>query len=217
MPRIIEASEAAKIVKENDRLMCGGFLACGAAEGLIDELVELNTRNLHLCVICTDFPDKGVGKLIVNKQIKSIQTSHIGTNKATQEQYNGGTLKIEFNPQGTFVERIRAAGAGLGGFLTPSGVGTMLDNEKETIEVDGKKFFLEKPMHGDVAFLKAKKADKLGNLVYSKSAQNSNPLMAMACKTVIVEVDEIVEAGELDPEVIVTPGIFVDFLVKSKG
>jgi 3-oxoacid CoA-transferase A subunit len=216
MPQIIDAQTAAKMVKEGHRLMCGGFLACGAAENLIDQLVSLGTKNIHLCVVCTDFPDRGVGKLIVNKQISSIQTSHIGTNKATQEQYNAGTLKIEFNPQGTFVERVRAAGAGLGGFLTPTGVGTILEKEKELIEVDGKKFFLERPMHGDIAFLRAKKADKHGNLVYSKSAENSNPLMAMAAKTVIVEVDEIVEPGEIPSDQIKTTGILVDYLVLHK-
>ncbi len=216
MAKIIDAKEAASLVKEHDRILCGGFLASGAAENLIDALVAQNTPNLHLCVICTDFPDRGVGKLIVNKQIKSAQTSHIGTNKATQEQYNAGTLKIEFNPQGTFVERIRTAGAGLGGFLTPVGVGTILENEKELIEVDGKKFFLERPISGDVALIRAAKGDKSGNLVYSKTAQNSNPLMAMAAKIVIAEVDEIVETGELDPDLIATPGLLVDYIVQHK-
>lgn len=216
MPKIIDALSAAKMVKAHDRLMCGGFLACGSADNLIDELVKLGTKDLHLCVVCTDFPDRGVGKLISNKLIKSVQTSHIGTNKATQEQYNAGTLKIEFNPQGTLVERIRAAGAGLGGFLTPSGIGTILEQEKQVIEVDGKRYFLERPMFGDVAFIRAAKADKLGNLIYSKSAQNSNPLMAMASKLVIAEVDEIVEAGEISADHIITPGIFVDYLVLHK-
>ncbi len=216
MPKVIDCSTAVKMIKEHDRLMIGGFLACGAPENLIDELVALNTKNLHVCVICTDFPDKGVGKLISNKQLKSVQTSHIGTNKSTQEQFNAGTLQVEFNPQGTFHERVRAAGAGLGGFLTPTGVGTDLDKDRQIIEVDGKKYFLEKPMHADFALLRAKKADKFGNLVYSKSARSSNPVMAMAGKTVIVEVDEIVEPGELSAEEIVTPGIFVDYLVIHK-
>lgn len=216
MPKVITAKEAAEMVKEHDRLLCGGFLGSGAAQNIIDELCNIGTKNLHVCVICTDFPHNGVGKLIVNKQVKSVQTSHIGTNKATQEQFNAGTLKIEFNPQGTLIERVRAFGAGLGGFLTPTGVGTVLEKEKELITVDGKKFFLERPIGGDFALIRAKKADKSGNLIYSKSARNSNPIMAMSAKIVIAEVDEIVETGELNPEEIVTPGIFVTHLVIHK-
>lgn len=214
MPEIIDVREAASMVAEHDSVMIGGFLACGAPERIIDEILKVGIKNLHMIVICTDFVDKGAGKLITNKQIKSVQTSHIGTNRSTQEQFNAGTLKVEFNPQGTLAERIRAGGAGLGGILTPTGVGTDLDKEREIIEVDGKKFFLEKPINADFALIRAHKADRMGNLVYSKSARNANPLMAMAAKITIVEVDEIVETGQLDPECIITSGIFVNYIVK---
>ena len=216
MSEIIDADSAASLIKEGDRVMFGGFLACGAAENLIDALVKKGTKNLHGIVICTDFPDRGVGKLVVNKQFKSVQTSHIGTNKETQAQFNAGTLEIEFNPQGTLAERVRAAGAGLGGILTPTGVGTDLDKTKNIIEISGKKYFLETPIHADYAFVRAYKADKMGNLIYSKSARNFNPIIATAAKVTIVEVDEIVEVGEIDPEQVITPGLFVNYIVKHK-
>ena len=216
MPEIIDAKTAASMVKENDRIMVGGFLAVGAPDNIIDALVEKGTKDLHMIVICTDYVDRGNGKLITAKQIKSLQVSHIGTNKNTQQQYTEGTLKIEFNPQGTISERIRIGGAGIGGFLSPVGLGTILENEKQVIEVDGQKFFLERPIKADFAFIRAKKADKFGNLIYSKTARNSNPLMAPAAKITIVEADEIVENGQLDPEAIVTPGIFIDYIVKHK-
>lgn len=216
MPEIIDAKTAASMVKENDRIMVGGFLAVGAPDNIIDALIEKGTKDLHMIVICTDYVDRGNGKLITAKQIKSLQVSHIGTNKNTQQQYTEGTLKIEFNPQGTISERIRIGGAGIGGFLSPVGLGTILENEKQVIEVDGQKFFLERPIKADFAFIRAKKADKFGNLIYSKTARNSNPLMAPAAKITIVEADEIVENGQLDPEAIVTPGIFIDYIVKHK-
>lgn len=216
MAKIIDAKAAAQMVKEQNSILFGGFLACGAAENLVDALVKEGTKHLHLVAIATDFDNKGNGKLVANSQVKSVQTSHIGTNKSTQEQFNAGVIDLELVPQGTLMERVRAAGAGLGGILTPTGVGTSLEEKKQIIEIDGKKFFLETPIKGDFAFVRAKKADKDGNLIYSKSALNSNPIMAMAGKTTIVEVDEIVELGELSPEEIVTPGIFVDYIVKHE-
>ncbi len=216
MPEIIDAQTAASMVKENDRIMVGGFLAVGSPDNMIDALIEKGTKNLHMIVICTDYVDRGNGKLITSRQVKSLQVSHIGTNKNTQQQFTEGSLKIEFNPQGTLSERIRIGGAGIGGFLSPVGLGTILENEKQVVEVDGQKFFLERPIKADFAFIRAKKADKFGNLVYSKTGRNSNPLMAPAAKITIVEVDEIVENGQLDPEAIVTPGIYIDYIVKHK-
>ncbi|MCK4957278.1 MAG: CoA transferase subunit A, partial [Candidatus Cloacimonetes bacterium] len=144
------------------------------------------------------------------------QCSHIGTNRSTQAQMNAGELDVELIPQGTLMERIRAAGAGLGGILTPTGVGTIVEEGKQKFTFDGKDYILEMPIKADFAFIKAQKADKHGNLVYYKTARNSNPAMAMAAKITIVEVDEIVEVGQLDPENVVTPGIFVNYLVKSE-
>ncbi len=217
MNKLISAEEAVSRINDGDRIMFGGFLACGAAETIIDALVERGTKDLHGIIICTDFPEKGIGKLIGRKRLASLQTSHIGTNPDTQAQFNEGTLKIEFNPQGTLMERVRAAGSGIGGFLTKTGVGTMIEDERISYELNGEKFILETPIQADYALIKAAKADKFGNLVFSKTARNSNPIMATAAKVTIVEADEIVEVGELDSECIVTSGVFVDYIVKSGG
>ena len=216
MIKIITAKEAARMIKPHDRLMCGTFLVAGAAQNLIDALVEENTKNIHLIAISTDFDNAGVGVLVANKQIKSAQVSHIGTNKASQAQNKTGETKFELIPQGTLLERIRCAGAGLGGILSPTGIGTIIAEGKKIIEVKGKDYILEEPIEGDFGFIRAKKADKNGNLVYDKIARNANPAMAMTAKTTIVEVDEIVEIGEIKSEDVITPGIFVDYLVLSK-
>jgi 3-oxoacid CoA-transferase A subunit len=167
-----------------------------------------------MIAICTDYIDRGIGKLVANHQVKEVLTSHLGTNKATQDQMNAGEIKVEMIPQGTLMERIRAAGAGLGGILTPTGVGTIIEEGKEKFHIDGKDFILEKALHADVALIRAAKADKLGNLVFSKTARNSNPIMATGARITIAEVDDIVEVGELCPEEIVTPGVFVNYIVK---
>jgi acetate CoA/acetoacetate CoA-transferase alpha subunit len=216
MAKVITAEEAVNMVQEGSRILFGGFLAVGATENLIDALVEKGTKNLHLVAICTDYVDRGCGKLIANKQVKSVQSSHIGTNKSTQEQYNKGELDMEFVPQGTLMERIRAAGAGLGGILTPTGIGTVVEKGKQIVDVRGKKYILEEPIFGDFAFIRAKKADKLGNLVFEKTARNSNPSMSTAATITIVEVDEIVEVGDISADDIHFPGIFVDYIVKHK-
>lgn len=217
MPNIITAQEAAMMIRSNDRLMIGGFLAVGCPETIVDALVAAGTDNLHVIVIASDYENRGWGKLIVNKQVKSAQVSHLGTNKEIQNQMNVGEIELELIPQGTLMERVRAAGTGLGGVLTPTGLGTVVQEGKSIIEIDGKFYILEKAIHADIAIIRAYKADKMGNLVYHKTARNSNPLMAMAAERTIVEVDEIVEVGELDPEQIVTPGIFVDYIVKCEG
>ncbi len=215
MVKIITAEEAVRYIKEGDRVMISGFLAVGAPESLIDALVAQGTKDLHLVCIASDWENKGVGKLVANHQIKSAQVSHMGTNKEIQAQFNSGELKVELVPQGTLMERVRAAGAGLGGVLTPTGLGTIVQEGKDVLVVDDKPYILETAIHADFALIKAWKADRMGNLVYRKTARNSNPIMAMAGKTVIAEVEEIVEIGELDPESIVTPGVFVNYLVKS--
>ena len=215
MVKIITAEEAVRYIKEGDRVMISGFLAVGAPESLIDALVAQGTKDLHLVCIASDWENKGVGKLVANHQIKSAQVSHMGTNKEIQAQFNAGELKVELVPQGTLMERVRAAGAGLGGVLTPTGLGTIVQEGKDVLVVDDKPYILETAIHADFALIKAWKADRMGNLVYRKTARNSNPIMAMAGKTVIAEVEEIVEIGELDPESIVTPGVFVNYLVKS--
>jgi len=213
MPKIISSKDAANMIKSCDRILFGGFLTVGCAENIIDSIVECGTKELHVIAIASDFEGSGIGKLVVNNQIKSAQVSHLGTNKTMQAQMNSGQVNVEIIPQGTLMERIRAKGAGLGGILTPTGVGTIVEDGKEKFHFDGKDFILEKAISADFAIIRAHKADKHGNLIYSKTARNSNPIMATCGDITIVEVDEIVEVGQLSPEEIITPGIFVDFIV----
>jgi len=216
MVQIISPAEAAAMIKPGNRLAIGGFLAVGAPETIIDAMVENGNKDLHIIVIASDWEDRGVGKLVVNKMVKSAQVSHMGTNKAIQAQMNAGEIDIELVPQGTLMERVRAFGAGLGGILTPTGLGTIVAEGKQIITLEGKDYLLETAIPSDFALIKAHKADKLGNLTYRKTARNSNPIMAMAGRITIAEVDEIVEIGELDPEEVITPGVFVNYLVLAK-
>ncbi len=213
MAKVITSKQAVEMIKPHSRLMIGGFLAVGAPETIIDSLVEAKVDNLHLIVIASDYDNRGMGKLITAKQAKSAQVSHLGTNREIQRQMNEKEIDIELVPQGTLMERVRAAGAGLGGILTQTGLGTLAEEGKQIIESNGERYILETPIHADYALIRALKADKLGNLIFNKTARNSNPIMAMAGKITIVEVDEIVETGVLSPEEIVTPGVFVDYLV----
>lgn len=216
MYKLITAEEAAAMIRPHSRVAIGGFLAVGAPETIIDAIVACGTKDLHIIVIASDWEKRGIGKLVVNHQVKSAQVSHMGTNKEIQAQMNSGEMAIEIVPQGTLMERVRAFGAGLGGVLTPTGLGTVVADGKQLINVDGKDYILETAIPSDFAIIRAWKADKAGNLIYRKTARNSNPIMAMAGKTTIVEVDEIVEIGQLDPEQIVTPGVFVNYILLSK-
>ncbi|MCB5276799.1 MAG: CoA transferase subunit A [Candidatus Cloacimonetes bacterium] len=215
MAQLISAADAAAMIKPGTRLAIGGFLAVGAPESIIDAIVASKTADLHMIVIASDWENRGVGKLVVAKLIKSAQVSHLGTNKEIQAQMNAKQIDIELVPQGTLMERVRAAGAGLGGILSPTGVGTVVEEGKQIINLSGIDYILEPAIEVDVAIIKAWKADKMGNLIFRKTARNSNPIMAMAGKITIAEVDEIVEIGELDPELIACPGVFVNYLVKS--
>ncbi len=216
MVKIISAAEAAAMITEKSRLAIGGFLAVGAPETIIDALVEQGTQKLHMIVIASDWENRGVGKLVVNRLISSAQVSHLGTNKAIQAQMNAGEIAIELVPQGTLMERVRACGAGLGGILTPTGLGTVVQEGKQVITLEGKDYILEPAIASDFALVRAHKADRMGNLTYRKTSRNSNPIMAMAGKITIAEVDEILEIGELNPEDVITPGVFVNYLVLSK-
>lgn len=216
MFKLITAAEAAALIKPRNRVAIGGFLAVGAPESIIDAIVAAGIKDLHMIVIASDWEDRGVGKLVVNHCVSSAQVSHMGTNKEIQNQVNSGEMKIELVPQGTLMERVRAFGTGLGGVLTPTGLGTVVAEGKQIINVDGKDYILEPAIPSDFALIKAWKADKDGNLIYRKTARNSNPIMAMAGRITIAEVDEIVETGEIDPEMIVTPGVFVDYIVVKK-
>lgn len=215
MPKILPLKEAASKVRDGSRVMIGGFMTCGTPVSLVRELVATGVR--ELTVICNDtgLQGDGIGMLVSADAIKHLIVSHIGTNPETGQKMIEGKIQVDLVPQGTLAEKIRCAGAGLGGFLTPTGVGTVVAEGKEHIEVDGRTYLLEKPLSADFALIKAWKADRKGNLIYQKSARNFNPIMAMAAETVIVEVEEIVEVGEIDPDHVMTPHFFVDFIVKG--
>ncbi len=219
---IISPKDAAGRIKEGESLMVGGFMGCGSPNTIIFALKEIGTKNLTLITNDTAIHDlntgtiTGVAHLIQIKLFKKIIASHIGSNQETQRQMLAGETEVELVPQGTLAEQVRAGGAGLGGFLTPTGVGTEVANGKQIILVAHRPFLLELPLKADVAIIKAKKADKAGNLVFNGTARNFNPLMATAAALVIAEVEEIVEIGEIDPNDVHTPSIFVDYLVKAE-
>ena len=215
MAKIVTTEQALEHIKDGMTVMAGGFLAVGAPEILIDGIVAKGVKDLTVITSDTAYTDKGIGKVIVARLAKKVIASHIGTNPETGRQMNAKEMEVELVPQGTLAERIRAAGAGLGGVLTPTGLGTMIETGKDKITVDGREFLLEKPLKADVALLLADMADKSGNLVYRRAARNFNPLMAMAAETVIVVAKTIVETGAIDPDHVMTPGIFVDMIVQG--
>jgi acetate CoA/acetoacetate CoA-transferase alpha subunit len=217
MSKITSYDNLLPLFRDGMTVMSGGFMGVGTSQGLVAALLESNVKDLTLIASDTATEEKGVGPLIVNKRVKKLIASHIGTNSETGRQMIQGELEVELVPQGTLAERVRAGGAGLGGILTPTGVGTVVEEGKQKIEVDGHEFLLEKPLRAEVALIKAKKADISGNLVYNQSAQNFNPIMALAADIVIAEVDEVVEVGEIDPHEVVTTGIVVDKIIVKGG
>ena len=214
MKKIISAQEAISFIKEGSTVMVGGFLECGAPDILVDELVNQNIGNLTMISNDTTYPHADKGKLIVNKQIKKLITSHIGTNPETGKQMHSGELDVELVPMGTLIEKIIAKGTGLGGVLTPTGVGTVLEENKKTMEIDGKTFIFEKPLGADFALIYGTKVDKFGNVSYYGTTRNLNTIMATAADTVIVQADELVDC--LDPNEVVIPGLFVDYIVEKE-
>lgn len=215
MEKIRSVDDAIANVKDGMTVMIGGFLGVGNPHTIIDKLVEKGVKDLTIIANDTAFPEIGIGKLVVNKMVKKVITSHIGTNKETGRQMNEGEMEVVLTPQGTLAEQIRCGGAGLGGFLTPTGIGTVVEEGKQKLEIDGKEYILEMPLKADIALLKGAKVDKKGNIYYDKATRNFNPLMATAADLVIVEADEIVETGDIDPNDVMTPGIFVDIIVKG--
>ncbi|ENQ3077161.1 CoA transferase subunit A [Bacillus multifaciens] len=198
-------------------LMFGGFGGIGSPPSLIQAILDKGIHDLHLIGNDTGFPDVGIGRLVTNERVKSLITSHIGSNPNAGRQLNEGKLKIEFSPQGTLAERIRAGGVGLGGVLVDVGMDTIIEEGKRTVEISGKTYLVETALTAEVSIVFAKQADPFGNLVFDKSARNMNPHVAMAGDITIVEAEEIVPLGELDPEEIITPGVFVDYIVPSEG
>jgi acetate CoA/acetoacetate CoA-transferase alpha subunit len=213
--RVVTAEEAVAMIPDGASIMVGGFMGVGTPERLLDELVRQKKSGLSLISNDAAIPGTGVAKLFEGAQVSHMIGTHIGLNPKAQQQMLGKQITVELVPQGTFVERIRAGGCGLGGVLTPTGVGTLVEEGKQKIEVNGKPFLLETALRADFALVHAFLADYLGNLAYALTARNFNPVMAMAADTVIVTAENIVPVGVIAPDHVVTPGPLVDYLVSN--
>lgn len=213
--KLISKTEFAQKIQSGSSIMVGGFMNIGTPTRLIDALLETDVKDLT--IICNDagLPGVGVGKLIEAGKVKTLIASHIGLNPIAGEKMTKGEMEVILIPQGTLAERIRTGGSGLGGFLTPTGFGTLVQDGKQVINVDGRNFLLEKPLKADVALLLGHRVDKKGNVVYNKTTRNFNPLMATACELVVVEAKTLVEIGDIDPDHVVTPHIFIDYIVEG--
>nr|WP_257985438.1 CoA transferase subunit A [Bacillus sp. V5-8f] len=216
--KICHFTDLKHLFEDGMSIMFGGFGGIGTPPGLVSLILELGIKDLTLIGNDTGFPQIGIGKLVTEKRAKKIIASHIGSNPNAVRYLTTGELEVEFSPQGTLVERMRAGGMGLGGILTDIGVDEeIVKRDKQTIKLGGKTFLVETALTADVSIVYAEKADPFGNLVYDKSARNTNPLAAMAGTVTIAEAKEIVPLGRLNPEEIVTPGVFVDHIVESEG
>ena len=208
------ASDALKdIVQDGQQIAVGGFGLCGIPEALISALKETGVKDLTCISNNAGVDDFGLGKLLATRQIKKMISSYVGENKEFERQYLSGELEVELTPQGTLAEKLRAGGAGIPAFFTQTGVGTLIAEGKEEREFNGKTYIMEESLIADISLVKAYKADKAGNLVFRKTAQNFNPVCAMAGKITVAEVEQIVEIGELDPDAIHLPGIYVNRIV----
>ena len=204
-----DADEAVAGIADGASILMGGFGLCGIPENLIAALRRRGTRDLTVISNNAGVDGFGIGVLLEAKQVRKVIATYVGENREFERQLLAGEVEVELVPQGTFSERIRAAGAGIGGFFTPTGVGTVVAEGKETRTIDGRDYILERPLRADFAFVKAFRGDRMGNLTYRKTARNFNPLMATAAAVTLAEVEELVDAGALDPETIVTPGVYV--------
>lgn len=211
--KLITLQDAAGFFRDGMTIMVGGFMGVGTPPRLVEALLESGVRDLTLIANDTAFVDTGIGPLIVNGRVSKVIASHIGTNPETGRRMFAGEMDVQLVPQGTLIEQIRCGGAGLGGFLTPTGVGTIVEDGKQTITLEGKTWLLERPLRADLALIRAHRSDMLGNLTYQLSARNFNPLIALAADITLVEPDEMVETGELQPDQIVTPGAVIDHIV----
>jgi len=217
MNKVLPSAEAAvALVPDGASILMGGFGLCGIPENLILALRDKGVKNLTCISNNAGVDGFGLGRLLETRQIKKMIASYVGENKEFERQYLGGEIEVELVPQGTFSERMRAGGAGIGGFFTPTGVGTLVAEGKEVRVIDGKSYVLEAPLHADFAFVRAWKGDRDGNLVYRRTARNFNPVMATAARVTIAEVEHLVEPGEIDPDHVVTPGIFVQYILKGE-
>jgi acetate CoA/acetoacetate CoA-transferase alpha subunit len=213
MHKTTRVADAVESIPDGAVLMIGGFMAVGTPRRLIDELVRQGKKALTVIANDTARPGVGISKLISARLVRRVVTSHIGTNPETQQQMLAGELDVELVPQGTLAERIRAGGHGLGGVLTPTGLGTAVEQGKRTVEIDGRSFLLEMPLRAQFALINARRADHIGNLTYALTARNFNPLMAMAADVVLAEPREIVPVGVIAPDDVMTPAVLVDHLM----
>ncbi|MGH9788708.1 MAG: CoA transferase subunit A [Candidatus Acidiferrales bacterium] len=214
---VANADEAIKDVGDGVSILMGGFGLCGIPENLIAAVRRKGIKGLTVMSNNAGVDDFGIGLLLQTRQVKKMVATYVGENKLFEQQVLSGELEAELIPQGTFAERMRAGGAGLGGFFTPTGFGTPVAEGKETREINGKMYVFEKPLRAQFAFLKAWKGDAWGNLVYRKTARNFNPVMATAADYVIAEVEELAKVGELDPHLVHTPGIYVNAIFQGTG
>ncbi|QMD25939.1 acetate CoA-transferase subunit alpha [Citrobacter freundii] len=211
--KLLTLQDATHFFRDGMTIMVGGFMGVGTPPRLVEALLESGIRDLTLIANDTAFVDTGIGPLIVNGRVSKVIASHIGTNPETGRRMIAGEMEVQLVPQGTLIEQIRCGGAGLGGFLTPTGVGTIVEDGKQTLTLDCKTWLLERPLRADLALIRAHRADMLGNLTYQLSARNFNPLIALAADLTLVEPDEMVETGALLPDQIVTPGAVIDHIV----
>lgn len=214
MKEALSPHEAAELIPDSATLLIGGFMAVGSPLRLIDALVEAGRRDLTVIANDTAMPGHGIGKLITARAVTRVIASHIGLNPETQAQMIAGEIDVELVPQGTLIERIRAGGVGLGGVLTATGLGTPVEEGKQKVEVQGKTYLLETPLRGDFALIGCHQADYIGNLEYSLTAHNFNPIIAMAADEVIAEPKTIVPVGVISPDAVKTPGVLVDHLIE---
>jgi 3-oxoacid CoA-transferase subunit A len=216
MNKVLASADAAvALVPDGATIMMGGFGLCGIPENLIAALHKRGTRGLTVISNNAGVDEFGIGILLRSRQVRKMVSTYVGENKEFERQFLAGELEVELVPQGTFAERIRAGGAGIGAFFTPTGFGTLVAEGKETRTIDGRPYVLEKPLHADFAFVKGWKGDRVGNLVYRRTARNFNPVMATAAEVTIAEVEHLVEPGQLDPDHVVTPGIFVQHILRG--
>ncbi|QIM64493.1 acetate CoA-transferase subunit alpha [Frederiksenia canicola] len=213
MSKVIAITEIKKHLFDGMTILFGGFMGVGTPSRLIQAILDSKVKDLTIIGNDTAFIDTGVGPLISNKRVKKVIASHIGTNAETGRQMIAGEIEVELVPQGTLIERIRAGGAGLGGILTPTGVGTIVEKGKQVIELDSKKYLIERPIRADIAIIGAHLADKKGNLTYQLTTRNFNPIIAFAADRTFVEPDEIVEVGTIDPNHVMTPAAVIDYII----
>lgn len=215
MNKIVKPEDLKPLFKDGMSIMIGGFLGCGTPHKIIDLLIQLNIKDLTIIANDTSYVDKGIGRLIANKQVKKVIASHIGTNSETGRLMNLGEMEVELVPQGTLIERIRAGGSGLGGVLTPTGVGTTIEEGKQKIRIQDKDYLLELPLKADLSIIRGTIVDESGNTFYRGTTRNFNPIIAMAGEKVIVEAEKIVKIGQLDPDYVTTPGVLVDYIIEG--